>query len=178
MQAASAPTPKKLNGHESRCRSPDSGSPMPAYECPPAGGTGLATHDILWGDATRAALPSGVPAAALDFRFPDSISIDRFRLRELVSAGKALDDQAAAMAAFADPARQPWRGVGNLNITRFYRASAIKTVNEWSSALDRLLQGVRILRAATQWEGTQNLEVARRACQLVRLLPLLDMPID
>jgi hypothetical protein len=47
-----------------------------------------------------------VPAAALDFRFLDSISIDRFMLRELVSAGKALGDQAAAMAAFADPARQ------------------------------------------------------------------------
>ena len=39
------------------------------------------------------------------FRFLDAVSIDRFRLRELVSAGKALDDQAAAMGAFAEPAR-------------------------------------------------------------------------
>jgi very-short-patch-repair endonuclease len=144
----------------------------------PAGGTGLTTHDILWGDASRAVLPNGVPAAALEFRFPDAISIDRFRLRELMSAGKALDDQAAAMGAFADPARQPWRGVGNLNITRFDRASAIKTVNEWSSALDRLLQGVRVLRAATQWEGIESIEAAGRACQLVCQLPPLEMETD
>src|ERR1700736_6350192 len=78
----------------------------------------------------------------------------------------------------ASHARQPWRGVGNLNITRFDRASAIKAVNEWSSALDRLLQGVRVLRAATQWEGIENLETAGRACQLVRLLPPLEMAID
>jgi very-short-patch-repair endonuclease len=144
----------------------------------PAGGTGLTTHDILWGDASRANLPNGVPPAAVEFRFPDSISIDRFKLRELMSAGKALDDQAAAMGAFADPARQPWRGVGNLNITRFDRASAIDAVNEWSSALDRLLQGVRVLRAATQWEGIESLETASRACQLVRSLPALETAID
>ena len=143
-----------------------------------AGGTGLTTHDILWGDASRASLPNGVPPAALEFRFPNSTSIDQFRLRELMSAGKALDDQAAAMGAFADPARQPWRGVGNLNITRFDRASAINSVNEWSSALDRLLQGVRVLRAATQWEGIESLETASRACQLVRSLPPLEMAID
>ena len=129
-----------------------------------AGDTGLTTHDILWGDASRAVLPNGVPPAAVEFRFPDPISIDRFRLRELTSAGKALDDQAAAMGAFAEPAQQPWRGVGNLNITRFERASAIEAVNEWSSALDRLLQSIRAIRAATQWEGIENLEAARQAC--------------
>jgi hypothetical protein len=61
----------------------------------PAGDTGLTTHDILWGDASRMVLPNGVPPAAVEFRFPDPVSIDRFRLRELKSAGKALDDQAA-----------------------------------------------------------------------------------
>jgi hypothetical protein len=107
----------------------------------PTGDTGLTTHDILWGDASRTALPNGVPPAAVEFRFPDPVSIDRFRLRELKSAGKALDDQAAAMGAFAEPARQPWRGVGNLNITRFDRASAIEAVTEWSAALDGVVAG-------------------------------------
>jgi hypothetical protein len=129
----------------------------------PAGDTGLTTHDILWGDASRGTLPAGVPASALDFRFPDAVSIDRFRLRELVSAGKALDDQAAAMGAFSEPARQPWRGVGNLNITRFDRTSAIEAVQEWSSALADLLQAVRAIRAAT---------LARHLLSEVRLLSL------
>ena len=93
-------------------------------------------------------------------------------------AGKALDDQAAAMGAFADPARQPWRGVGNLNITRFDRTSAIEAVHKWSSALDKLPQGVRVLRAATQWEGIESIEAAGRACELVRLLPPLGTEID
>ena len=137
----------------------------------PAGDTGLTTHDILWGDASRGTLPAGVPASALDFRFPDAVSIDRFRLRELVSAGKALDDQAAAMGAFSEPARQPWRGVGNLNITRFDRTSAIEAVQEWSSALADLLQAVRAIRAATQWEGIDTSEAARQAVQLIRALP-------
>lgn len=144
----------------------------------PAGDTGLTTHDILWGDASRAVLPTGVPPAAVEFRFPDPVAIDRFRLRELKSAGKALDDQAAAMGAFAEPARQPWRGVGNLNITRFDRASAIEAVTEWSVALDRLLQAVRAIRAATQWEGIENLEAARQACQRVRALPPLEVKIE
>jgi hypothetical protein len=137
----------------------------------PAGDTGLTTHDILWGDASRGTLPAGVPASALDFRFPDAVSIDRFRLRELVSAGKALDDQAAAMGAFLEPARQPWRGVGNLNITRFDRTSAIEAVQEWSSALADLLQAVRAIRAATQWEGIDTTEAARQVVQLIRALP-------
>ncbi len=144
----------------------------------PAGNTGLTTHDILWGDASRTVLPNGVPPAAVEFRFPDPVSIDRFRLRELIGAGKALDDQAAGMGGFAEPARQPWRGVGNLNITRFDRASAIEAVTEWSAALDRLLQAVRAIRAATQWVGIENLEDARQACQRVWSLPPLEAEID
>ena len=144
----------------------------------PAGDTGLTTHDILWGDASRAVLPNGVPPAAVEFRFPGPVSIDRFKLRELKSAGKALDDQAVAMGAFAEPARQPWRGVGNLNITRFDRASAIEAVTEWSAALDQLLQAVRAIRAATQWEGIENLEDARQACECVKSLPPLKAEID
>jgi very-short-patch-repair endonuclease len=144
----------------------------------PAGDTGLTTHDILWGDASRAVLPNGVPLAAVEFRFPDPVSIDRFKLRELKSAGKALDDQADAMGAFAEPVRQPWRGVGNLNITRFDRASAIEEVTEWSAALDWLLQAVRAIRAATQWEGIENIEAARQTCQRVRTLPPLEAEID
>jgi hypothetical protein len=118
----------------------------------------------FFGDASRAVLPNGVPPAAVEFRFPGPVSIDRFKLRELKSAGKALDDQAVAMGAFAEPARQPWRGVGNLNITRFDRASAIEAVTEWSAALDQLLQAVRAIRAATQWGG--NRESRRRAASL------------
>src|SRR5258708_12377438 len=82
------------------------------------------------------------------------------------------------MGAFAEPVRQPWRGVGNLNITRFDRASAIEEVAEWSAALDRLLQAVRAIRAATQWEGIENIEAARQTCQRVRSLPPLEAEID
>jgi hypothetical protein len=176
MQAASAPT-KKLNGHESRCREPDSGSPMPAYECPPQ--AARASQRMTSSGVMPAVRPYRVECRRQHSTFVSSIpspsTAQAARARE---RGKGIGRPGGSHGRVCRPARQPWRGVGNLNITRFYRASAIKTVNEWSSALDRLLQGVRILRAATQWEGTQNLEVARRACQLVRLLPLLDMPID
>jgi hypothetical protein len=73
-----------------------------------AGSTGLTTHDVLWGDSSRTALPSSVPPEALEFRFSDPLSIDRFKLAELRGAGKALDDHAAGMGAFAEPAQQPW----------------------------------------------------------------------
>lgn len=135
----------------------------------PAGDTGLTTHDILWGDASRGTLPAGVPVSALDFRFPDAVSIDRFRLRELVSAGKAVDDQAAALGAFAEPARQPWRRVGNLNITRFDRASAIEAVQEWSSALADLLQTIR-----SRW----RLRVSVAAPSRLAFAPYLFAPLQ
>jgi hypothetical protein len=68
----------------------------------PAGQTGLTTHDVLWGDSSRATLPKSVPPSALEFRFADPLALDRFKLAELKGAAKALDDHAAAMGAFAD----------------------------------------------------------------------------
>lgn len=160
--------------HQARQRLTDYAGAMNA----PAGETGLTTHDILWGDSSRAVLPEGVPPQALEFRFNDPLAIDRFNLRELKSAGKALDDQAAAMGVFAEPARQLWRGVGNLNITRFDRASAIEAVTEWAAALGRLLQSVRNLRDTAQWEGIETIEHAREACELIQSLPRLETDID
>src|SRR5262249_11723837 len=80
-----------------------------------AGAAGLATHHVLWGDFTRTASSDAVPPQALEFRLPDPLAIDRFKLSELVGAGRALDDLSAAMGEEGEPTRQAWRGVGNLN---------------------------------------------------------------
>jgi hypothetical protein len=79
------------------------------------------------------------------------------------------------MALSPSPHGKPGAASAISIITRF---DAIETVNEWSSALDRLLHGVRAIRVATQWEGIENLEVARQACQLIRLLPPLETKVD
>jgi Protein of unknown function (DUF4011)/AAA domain len=92
----------------------------------PAGETGLTTHQVLWGDFSRAMRPESVPASALEFRLPEPLAIDRFKLSELIGAGKALDDLAFAMGPGADPARQPWRGIGNVNLNRFDRGQGYR----------------------------------------------------
>ena len=101
------------------------------------------------------------PNATLEFRFPDPLRIDRFKLGELVGIGKALDDWAAAMGPAAEPAHQPWRGVGNLNLNRFDRAKAIEAVAGWSDALQRLLNQAERLSTTAAWEGlTSNGDIA------------------
>lgn len=123
----------------------------------PAGETGLTTHQVLWGDFSRAARPDSVPCSALEFRFPDPLAIDRFKLSELVGAGKALDDLALAMGPGADPARQPWRGIGNLNLNRFDRAKAIELVSQWADALERLHARISECRAVCGWDGLASM---------------------
>jgi hypothetical protein len=122
----------------------------------PAGSTGLTTHQVLWGDFTRAMLEQALPKATQEFRLPDPLRIDRFKLGELVGIGKALDDWAAAMGPAAEPAHQPWRGVGNLNLNRFDRTKAIEVVAGWSDALQRLLNQIERLSATATWEGLHS----------------------
>src|SRR4029077_18506901 len=92
------------------------------------------------------------PKPTLEFRFPDPLNIDRFKLGELVGIGKALDDWAASMGDAAEPAHQPWRGVGNLNLNRFDRTKAVEVVAVWSEALKQLLQNVDVLSVTSSWE--------------------------
>jgi hypothetical protein len=110
-----------------------------------AGSTGLSVHQALWGDFTRAAPDPTPPEPTLEFRFPNPLDIDRFKLSELVGIGKALDDWAISMGDAAEPAHQPWRGVGNLNLNRFDRTKAVEVVAGWLKALKQLLQSVESL---------------------------------
>lgn len=144
----------------------------------PAGATGLITHDVLWGDASRADRPDGVPAKALEFRFPDPLSIDRFKLAELKFAGKALDAHAAAMGAFAEPVRQPWRGIGNLNLSRFERVGAIDAVTRWAEALDALSERVAAFCETASWPPLYSIADATRAVRIVREIPAAKGPIE
>jgi hypothetical protein len=121
-----------------------------------AGDTGLTTHDILWGDSIRATPPEGVPASASEFKFTEPLAIDRYKLAELRGAGKALDDHASAMGAFADPAQQPWRGVGNLNLSRFDRNAAINAAAQWASALEQLQSSTRAVCETAYWEDLSS----------------------
>lgn len=144
----------------------------------PAGSTGLTTHDVLWGNSTRAALPASVPPEALECRFSDPLSIDRFKLAELKGAGKALDDHAAGMGAFAEPAQQPWRGVGNLNLSRFDRQKAIDAATHWAGSLEHLHQGVNALAGTCSWPGLASIAEVNRAVQSIRDIPEPALPID
>jgi Protein of unknown function (DUF4011) len=144
----------------------------------PAGKTGLTTHDVLWGDSTRASIPDPVPAAAMEFRFNDPLAIDRFKLAEMIGAGKALDDHAAAMGLLAEPARQLWRGIGNLNLNRFDRANAIDAVNQWADALEELNRLVTEFTTTCSWEGLATIGDIARVIQVIRGLPVPNSAIE
>jgi hypothetical protein len=143
-----------------------------------AGNTGLTTHDVLWGDSSRADLPNSVSPEAMEFRFRDPLAIDRFKLAELKGAGKALDDHAAAMGAFAEPARQPWRGVGNLNLTRFDRANAIDSANHWAMSLEQLQHLVGNLTEICAWPGLTSIREVASAVDLIRAVPAVGLPVE
>ncbi len=145
----------------------------------PAGRSGLTTHDVLWGDSSRSTLPDSVPPAAMEFRFPDPLMIDRFKLEEFRGAGKALDDHAAAMGPMAEPAQQPWRGTGNLNLSRFDRPKAIEAVNQWASALDMLHQRVSELIASCSWHGLGSISDANAAAtKIICDIPAMDAAVE
>jgi hypothetical protein len=137
----------------------------------PAGETGLTTHQVLWGDFSRAERPICVPASALDFRFPDPLAVDRFKLSDLIGAGKALDDLALAMGPTAEPAHQPWRGIGNLNLNRFDRVKAIELVSQWAAALERLNALTGELGVACGWDALASISDVRGATTLATELP-------
>ncbi|MCC6947020.1 MAG: DUF4011 domain-containing protein [Bradyrhizobiaceae bacterium] len=136
----------------------------------PAGSTGLTTHQVLWGDFTRTESPPTVPTEATGFRLADALTTDRFKLSELVGAGKALDDLAMSMGAEAEPARQPWRGVGNLNLSRFDRARAADVVGRWVAALERL-QNLVTDFSAPGWPGLTSIRAVRLAVADAASLP-------
>jgi very-short-patch-repair endonuclease len=136
----------------------------------PAGTTGLTIHQVLWGDFARAELAEGVPDAVVKFRIQQPLEIDRFKLDELVAAGKALDELAASMGEFATPANQPWRGIGNRNLTRFDRSNAIQLVERWGSLLDQLLRVARTA-SVSGWPIPQSLEDLESFVASVKLIP-------
>jgi Protein of unknown function (DUF4011) len=144
----------------------------------PAGSTGLTTHQVLWGDFTRATPEQPPPKAALEFRFPDPLRIDRFKLGELIGIGKALDDWAAGMGAIADPAHQPWRGVGNLNLNRFDRAKAVQVVASWSDALQGLLAHSERLSTTAAWDGLNSISDIAAALKVVTAIPKPEREVE
>jgi hypothetical protein len=144
----------------------------------PAGSTGLTTHQVLWGDFTRASPDPAPPKATLEFRFPAPLSIDRFKLGELVGIGKALDDWAAGMGAAAEPAHQPWRGIGNLNLNRFDRTKAIEVVAGWSAALQRLLAHAEQLSTTAAWDSLTSISDVAGALNLITAIPNPDSDIE
>jgi len=49
------------------------------------------------------------------------------------------------------PRHQPWRGIGNLNLTRFDRVKAIQLVTAWAAELDQLHEFAKALVETTGW---------------------------
>ncbi|MGY4432714.1 hypothetical protein ACVWWO_005191 [Bradyrhizobium sp. F1.13.1] len=144
----------------------------------PAGTTGLSVHQVLWGDFTRAGEEPAPPRPTTQFRFPEPLGIDRFKLAELVGLGKALDDWATGMGSAAEPEHQPWRGVGNLNLNRFDRTKAVEAVAGWGDALRQLLQHVEALAGATSWEGLNSPADASAAATIVSDLPTAPADVE
>jgi very-short-patch-repair endonuclease len=144
----------------------------------PAGSTGLTTHQVLWGDFTRTSPDPQPPKATLEFRFSDPLSIDRFKLAELAGIGKSLDDWAASMGSAAEPAHQPWRGVGNLNLNRFDRTRAVELVVGWSAALKRLVDEIEVLSTTAAWDGLDTLGDVSAAVKFVVGLPEAEDEVE
>jgi hypothetical protein len=142
-----------------------------------AGATGLTIHEILWADFVRAELPQGAPKSVMTFRIPDPLEIDRFKLAEFLAAGRALDELAAAMGEFATPANQPWRGIGNRNLTRFDRSNAIELVERWASLLEQLLRFARSA-SLSGWDAPQSVEQLEHFTASAKLTPIPDRSVS
>jgi hypothetical protein len=80
--------------------------------------------------------------------------------------------------AAAEPAHQPWRGVGNLNLNRFDRTKAIEVVAGWSAALQRLLAHVEQLSATAAWDGLTSVKDIAAASNLIAAIPNPDGDIE
>ena len=137
----------------------------------PAGETGLTIHQVLWGDFARSTLPEGVPSSALEFRLLAPLDIDRYKRGELIAAGRALDELATSMGEFAEPQKQPWRGIGNLNLTRFDRTRAIDLVQQWKTTFEGLRSNAETLTVTSAWNRPQTLLDLQQASAIVRQIP-------
>jgi very-short-patch-repair endonuclease len=143
-----------------------------------AGSTGLTTHQVLWGDFTRATREQPPPKSTFEFRFSDPLNIDRFKLGELVGVGKALDDWAIAVGPAAEPAQQPWRGVGNPNLNRFDRVKAMEVLASWSEVLRGLLSGAERLSTTAGWEGLNSIRDLAAAIKLIAAVPYPEREVE
>ena len=75
---------------------------------------------------------------------------------------------------FAEPAQQPWRGIGNLNLTRFDRTRAIELVQQWSEALENLRDRAAALARSSGWPSSESLRRSRaRLCRCLVRFPIL-----
>lgn len=144
----------------------------------PAGTTGLTTHQVLWGDFARSSPQEPPPKGSLDFRFGDPLSIDRVKLSELVGAGKALDDWSVAMGSAAEPANQPWRGIGNLNLNHIDRTRAIEVVARWADVLQRLLDLGTQLSTTAGWQGLISTSDMTAATKLIAEIPSPEHDVE
>ena len=134
----------------------------------PAGTTGLTTHEVLWGDFCRSERPSEVPSAAFDFRLPEPLNVDRFKLAELKGAGRALDNLAASLGSAADPAQQSWRGIRNLNLSRFDRPRALQLMEDWNVALQRVRNLASQFEQDCHWSPLATLRALDAGVALAR----------
>jgi hypothetical protein len=75
------------------------------------------------------------------------------------------------MGAFAEPGQQPWRGIGNLNLTRFDRTKAIELVQQWSEALENLRDRAEALTRSSGWPRPESLGDLARTSAAVREIP-------
>jgi len=144
----------------------------------PAGRTGLTVHEVLWGHATRSESPEGVPEGTTSFRFDDSLDMDRFRLSALEGIGKALDEQSQGMGEFAEPSKQPWRGIGNAGLTRFDRAQAVQLVTDWASRLDDIQNALREFSLETFWDSIRSLNEIEKVPVQLQALPEPEDGVD
>ncbi len=133
----------------------------------PAGATGLTTHEVLWGDFCRSARSDNVPPTAFNFRLDAPLQIDRFKFAELKGTGKALDDLSEALGSDADPVNQVWRGIRNLNLSRFDRPRALELVQAWSVALSNLTRAASELERDNQWSSLATLKAIDSAVSLI-----------
>src|SRR5262249_35141555 len=122
--------------------------------------------------------PEGVPATVLDFRYPDPLAMNRFARGDLIAAGKTLDDLAAAMGPIAEPGRQPWRGLGNINLNRFDRASAVPLLSAWVKSLESVQQRNTAMTSLCGWEQLSTIAQISDAIATALAIPDANSDVE
>lgn len=146
----------------------------------PAGQTGFAVHDVLWGHAARRDKLTSLPRAVADIAIEKPLSLTRADREAMEQAALTLESAAQVLGDHASPSRQPWRGIGRNDLTQFDLDEIERLASETIAAIDTLTLEAESFAGLAGWESVPK-TIAGLRQEIGRIaggLPRLEGDID